>query len=146
MARKDLLKRAFHNSFMRKSVADLKSVATNRATPKPRRSSSSADLATQFESTAAASKQDNTAQILETASSSAPNSADSTAGKGRNTELMTESIESASKNGQLDRVGNDNASVWSRHVNDVMHMTIAEGREQVDQVRKLQSPDHGITN
>ncbi|KAL5408072.1 hypothetical protein PMIN06_005687 [Paraphaeosphaeria minitans] len=40
MTRKDLLKKAFRNSFIRKSVADLKSLGTEKTHPKPRHASS----------------------------------------------------------------------------------------------------------
>ncbi|KAF2444753.1 hypothetical protein P171DRAFT_282049 [Karstenula rhodostoma CBS 690.94] len=48
MTRKDLLKKAFRNNFIRKSVADLKSLGTEKAHPKPRHSSST-NLRSQYE-------------------------------------------------------------------------------------------------
>jgi hypothetical protein len=50
MARKDLLKKAFHNNFIRRSVADLKSLGSEKATPKPRHASST-NLRSMYEDT-----------------------------------------------------------------------------------------------
>lgn len=44
MARKDLLKKAFRNNFIRKSVADLKSLTIDRTPKLPRKHASSASL------------------------------------------------------------------------------------------------------
>lgn len=48
MARKDLLKKAFRNNFIRKSVADLKSLGTEKVHPKPYPASSTS-LRSQYE-------------------------------------------------------------------------------------------------
>ncbi|KAL1610386.1 hypothetical protein SLS60_002053 [Paraconiothyrium brasiliense] len=50
MARKDLLKKAFRNNFLRKSVADLKSLGAEKARPKPRHASSTS-LRSMYEDT-----------------------------------------------------------------------------------------------
>ncbi|KAJ4349779.1 uncharacterized protein N0V89_008397 [Didymosphaeria variabile] len=53
MARKDLLKKAFRNNFLRKSVADLKSFGTEKARQKPR-CASSTSLRSMYEDAAPA--------------------------------------------------------------------------------------------
>ncbi|KAJ4305275.1 hypothetical protein N0V90_000806 [Kalmusia sp. IMI 367209] len=118
MARKDLLKRAFRNSFMRKSVADLKLPAAEKAHPEPRHASSTADLRTHYESTAS-SPDDITDAVV---------GDDNVDNQPANTTRYTESDQS-------DQVPcGSGVGEWLQSINEdhAMHMTSSEIRRQMD--------------